>query len=448
MPGTGKVERVPSALRHIRARARDLAHNNPHAARAVSILTSHTVGRGIRYAIRGDDDYAQQFRAWAASTRCDYDGQLDLYGLQAILIRTMFEAGEGLAIVRDVYDPATKKLYPQYQIVDPDLLDASASPHFGGGKVFSGVEIDARGHVKGYHIRPDGEAYKSQFIAAENVIHIYERVLPGQLRGIPRGTQALVRAHATDQFMTAALARARVEACMSVFIKTDRTDGTGGMIGEEIDEDGGERYEQMEPGLIAYLNAGEEISVVNPSSAGGLIDYIKVSLQSVAVSYSCTYSQISGDLAGHNFSSEKAGRIEFNRSIDSVREHYIMPGLRIFELRFRSAFAASENRDIDVDVSLTAPGRESIEPAKDALADMTAMAAGGMTFGQYCRSRGLDPDEQLNELIAERKKFEDAGITLKFGSFEVIASALKNISKDDDDDDSDKDEDPQDEPVA
>jgi lambda family phage portal protein len=438
-PFGGSVERAPAALPLIRSRARDLAHNNSYASRAVSVLTSHTVGSGIRFSIRGDEDYEAQFAAWAASTDCDYEGRLNLYGIQAVATRTMFESGDAFIIMRQAR--ISTGLRPTLQLVDPDQLDEGASPRGKDNRVIAGVEIDRSGRIVGYHVRAelDGTIAKTDFIRASDVIHLFEQLHPGQVRGIPRGAQALVRANSVDSFMTAALARARVEACFSAFVTGPSLSDDSGIIGEIQEDDGYVIPELLEPGTVIPLPDGHDVKFAVPSGSGGLRDYIEINLQSIAVAYGVTYAQLSGDVSKANYSSEKASRLEFYRGVDTVRAHFVMPALSRIERAFRVAYEASEGRDVEARVTMTAPGRESIEPSKDAAADMISLASGGMTFGQYCLARGLDPEDQLQSLKAEREHMSDLGVSLKFGAVDIgallAAATAPNPDETDEEDD-------------
>lgn len=418
LPAGGSVERAPAALPLIRSRARDLAHNNPYASRAISVLTSHTVGSGIRFSIRGDSDYETAFRDWSSSTDCDFEGRLNLYGIQSVALRTMFEAGDAFIVIRQARTAAG--LRPTLQLVDPDQLDESASPRGGSDhKVIAGVEVDKSGRIAGYHLRADLELgnSKSEYVRASDVVHLFEQIHPGQLRGIPRGAQALVKAATVDSFLAAALAKARVEACFSAFITSPGLDDTQGLIGE-IDDSGDEYVipEMLEPGTIIPLPEGTDVKLAVPTPSGGLRDYVEIGLQAVSVAYGVTYAQLSGDVSKANFSSEKTSRLEFYRGIDALRAHFVMPALSRVEQAFRAAYEASEGRDVEARVSMTAPGRESIEPTKDATADMTALRAGGMTYAQYCLSRGLDPEDQLLAIAAERKRMKELGVGLVYAT--------------------------------
>lgn len=237
--------------------------------------------------------------------------------------------------------------------------------------------------------------------------------------------------------MHAIIMQARAQACIGVFV-TREDDGTEGGIlgGDEAPEMDAEfdSYipEKLEPAMVVELPVNAKISTVTPTASAGVIDYMRVSLRAIAMAYDVTYSQLTGDLEKVNFSSEKAGRMEFNRVIDTLREHTVIPQLSKIERRFRSVYEANGGViSPDLEVTIIAPARERIEPAKEVLTDMTEMAAGLKTFGQACLERGLDPDVQMDALVAERRKMSQRGINLKFGSVDLVEALAAVVAADD-----------------
>lgn len=86
-PGTSADAEIAAAGGLLRDRMRDLVRNNPHAAKAVSVLVNNLIGSGIiPRAASGDGKLDSQATAlWDAwSVRCDADGQLDFLGLQTL----------------------------------------------------------------------------------------------------------------------------------------------------------------------------------------------------------------------------------------------------------------------------------------------------------------------------------------------------------------------------
>lgn len=98
-PGSSADAEIGRAGALLRDRMRDLVRNNPHAAKAVSVLVNNIIGAGIMpRAASGDAALDREvdrlFETWARG--CDADGQLDFYGLQTLACREMVEAGEVL----------------------------------------------------------------------------------------------------------------------------------------------------------------------------------------------------------------------------------------------------------------------------------------------------------------------------------------------------------------
>lgn len=410
-------ERVPSSLATLQARARDLAHNNPYASRAVSILTSYITGTGIRVAVTGDDDYARAYRAWSESSAVDYDGRLNLAGLQNLCCRMMIEAGEAFLIIRHVEND-DGRLMPQFQAVDPALVATSASPKNPSHQVVSGVEIDpSTGRVAGYHFYkafdPRNSRMETFFVAARDVIHLFETLYPGQIRGIPRGTQALIQASDMDQFVQTMLIKAKTEACLAVAVTVQDGEEYDD-IGEVDETESDPLPETLSPGLIFRLRQGEDLKTVIPSGTGGYIDYVRISLQSIAISYRVTYSQISGDLAQANFSSLKSDLNLFAQGVDETRELYVTPVVARIERLFRADYELSEGRDVVITTTIVPPARSQIDPQKETGALISKLQAGLVSWSDAVLSSGKDPEEHLQQLVSERARLEKMGITVSF----------------------------------
>lgn len=431
----GGHERVPSALKTISARSRDLAHNNPFAKRAVSVLTSHMIGKGIRISVRGDKAYDEALYEWANDARlCDHDGRLTYYGHQKLGARTMFEAGDGLIVMREVTDDEGQ-LRLTLQAVDPDLIDVGASPKNSDHECVSGVEVDATGRRFGIWLK-DAAGGESVFVPEEDLIHLFEPLYPGQLRGIPRGAQALLAVDDLTSLMQATILQAKTQACLAVFITREADDMQGGILGgdetpEIAGDDDGYIPEYIEPAMVTELPTGASASTITPSASAGVIEYMRVSLRAISVSYGVTYAQLSGDIERTTFSSEKSGRMEFNRDIDATREHDVIPQFAKIERRFRAVYEANGGVvSPDVEITIIPPARERIEPAKEILADLTEMDAGLKTFTQACFERGLDPDVQMDAIVSERRKMAKRGIILKFGAGDFAAQLAAVVAAD------------------
>ena len=102
--GTSANAEIGPALSRLRERSRDLVRNNPYATKAVQALVSNLVGTGIVPRARSSRQRLvkaadQLWQAFAEAA--DADGLTDLYGLQALVARSLAESGEVLVRLRD-----------------------------------------------------------------------------------------------------------------------------------------------------------------------------------------------------------------------------------------------------------------------------------------------------------------------------------------------------------
>jgi len=95
--GTSANAEIGSAGNRLRDRARDLARNNPYGKKAKRVFSDNFVGTGIVPQARtGSDRLNKQIMAaWEEFTQsADAEGDYDFYGLEALVVRSLFESGE------------------------------------------------------------------------------------------------------------------------------------------------------------------------------------------------------------------------------------------------------------------------------------------------------------------------------------------------------------------
>ncbi|MEH0072915.1 phage portal protein [Pannonibacter sp. Pt2-lr] len=93
-----------------------------------------------------------------------------------------------------------------------------------------------------------------------------------------------------------------------------------------VDADGN-RVEQFEPGLIAYARGGKDIRFNQPAATGGYGEYKRASLHTISAGFRVPYELLTGDLSQVNYSSIRAGLVEFRRMIDAVQWQIFIPML-------------------------------------------------------------------------------------------------------------------------
>ena len=156
-PGTSADAALGPSLERLRNRSRDLVRNNPYASRAVQVLVNNTVGGGVLAQIKSrsrsrERRWNQLWEEWARNpAACDYDGRADFWGLQALVFRTVVEAGECLVRRRIV---AGKEFPLQLQILEPDFIDDTRADGLtnDGGYIRQGIEYNAQDQRIAYHL--------------------------------------------------------------------------------------------------------------------------------------------------------------------------------------------------------------------------------------------------------------------------------------------------------
>lgn len=416
--GSANTETMTSLVT-LRNRSRELVRNNPYAKKAVqNVIPNNTVGAGIRPAPDIEDEgkdkkVTSEWRRWAETRDCDFDGRHNFYGLQHLAIKAVAESGECL-IRRRRRSSKDGRLPIQLQLVEADFMDVAKDqrPTGNGNKIIQGVEFDSQGRRIAYHLYDQHPADSLQLtssrVPANEVIHLYSMDRPGQVRGVPWGVSAMLRLRDFDDYEDAQLIRQKIAACFSVFVQDSAADASLGTSGGSSDH---EMIDKVEPGIIEHLPPGKSIQFATPPGAEGYADYSTKILQAIAAGYGVTYEALTGDLSGVNFSSGRMGWLEFYRNIIVWQDHMLIPlmcedvwswfidGISL------TGFEVGEHTN-----HWTPPRREMIDPVKETRAIIFALRNRLMSWQEAVRMYGNDPDMLMKEFVKDQKKFDDNDI--------------------------------------
>ncbi len=401
----GPNNALSGSLSQLRSRSRDLFRNNPWVANGFRSLASNLVGCGITPRWILDDaelkkSIQQKWFEW--TNDADFDGQTDFYGLQMLVAQTLMQSGE--VLIRIV--PGTlqdKAIVPlTLQVLEPDfLVDDYDRVLDNGNKLQMGIEFNPRGKRVAYHLHKShpGEANLNQVntirVPAQNILHIYRIDRPGQLRGAPWVSSVLLKLRELDQYEDAELVRKKTAALFAGFITEP---GDFNPQGERSDEIG------LEPGMLKHLAPGESIEFSQPSDVGGSYEvWIKQQLRGVAAGMGVTYEQLTGDLTGVNYSSIRAGLIEFRRQVECLQHHLIVQQLcqpitnRWIHLAVLSGAISIpdyiNNPRKYQRVEWQPPGWDWVDPLKDIKAEILAMQHNLKARQDIIAKYGMDAEE-------------------------------------------------------
>lgn len=414
---------IRSGFETLRARSRDMVRNNTYAKIAIEVIATNTIGTGIRATVKNTDDATKvktldEWNKWAGTTLCDFDGKLDFYGIQELVMRSVAESGECLVLRRRNNDK--KKMPVQIQVLEADYLypdnesltAVKITPNV-GNIVLQGVEFDTKGRRVAYWLYTShpgdymGGDLQPIRVPAKDVIHLFKTDRPGQVRGVPFGASALVQLKDLQDYQDAALVRQKVAACFTVFITEPQGDVVTG------NGPGGKPMEKVEPGIIEHLAPGKEVNFASPPSTDGYAEYVKRILQGIASGFGVTYEALTTDLSMVNFSSGRMGWLEFYRRVQSWQFNIIVPLLceGVWSW-FLEAGQLSGKLTQEVQPDWTPARREMIDPVKEVKGITASIRAGLVTWQEAVREQGYDPKEVIKQMAEDYKDFDANGIKL------------------------------------
>lgn len=434
----------------IKARARYLENNSDIAQAAIGGIVRNVVGTGIKPQARTDDEKLNAqieaiWREWTRAENCDITGQQSFEELQAMLLTRKVVDGE--IFVKKVVSRSGK--FPlKLQVIKSDLLSQYLLRAPKSGNVIrSGVELDDHLKPLAYWINkktPDGFIeYDPDRVRAQDIIHLWNRHQPDQVRGISDLAPVVKRLKETQDYLDAETIAAKIAACFSVFITTST--GSPSAVGRysNMKDPEHKKLQSIRPGMIKYLQPGESVETANPSRGiANAKDYVSIQERLAGAGLGLSYELMSRDFNQSSFSAARQGMLEDRKTFEPMQnwlsEHLCGPIYREWldlcvlrgVLDIPDYFANKEKYQA---VEWVTPGWSWIDPQKEVNADILAIQNGGKTLSQWCAERGYDWREQLEQMALEKKTAEDLGLTLSIHTPISVQAALSNHAGQDDD---------------
>lgn len=422
----------------LRSRARDALRNNAHANAACESFVANLIGTGIKPSSLLSDQpelRSQVMQLWLDWTdEADADGLADFYGLQTIVARSIFEAGECFIRFRD-RDPADGFSVPmQVQLLESEMCPYWYNlPAANGNWIMNGVEFDFIGRRVAYWffpyhpgdmpIEPTGTMSPVRVPASE-VLHIFKCTRPGQVRGVPLITPALVRLFLLDQYDDAELERKRIAAMFAGFITTATPEDVIPIDGIDTSaQQEGIGLSGLEPGTMQTLLPGEDIKFSEPADVGGSYEAYQYRQQlALFGALGIPYSVATADLRRANYSSLRGSIVEYRRKLEQFQHQII-----VFQMcapiwrRWLDTAVLAQALPIDASAYVSAPAdyqrarwipqrNDWVDPLKDRQAEKLAVDAGFKSRSDVVEAEGADPEENDNRIAADKEREEELGL--------------------------------------
>ena len=195
-PSTGPTSGLTGDLGTLINRSRAALRNDPWAAAGINKLVANIVGTGIKPKSDAEDDsfrkeLQQLFLDWTDES--DADCVLDFYGQQSLAARAMLEAGECFIRLRPRKPEDNLPVPLQVQVLEAEFVPWSYNDQLANGHTIrAGIEFNKIGKRVAYwmHKAHPVEEFSIDTadlhrVATSEVLHLYEPLRPGQLRGQP-----------------------------------------------------------------------------------------------------------------------------------------------------------------------------------------------------------------------------------------------------------------------
>jgi lambda family phage portal protein len=418
----------------LRARTRDVLRNNPHANAACESFVANLIGTGIKPSSLFTEDADLRegiMRLWMDWTdECDADGIADFYGMQTITARALFEAGELFVRYRN-RKSADGFLVPlQIQLLESDMCPYWMNMQAPNGNwIMNGIELDFLGRRAAYWFYPihPGDMPIEQTanldpvrVPASEVLHIFKCTRPGQMRGVPLITPALIRLYFLDQYDDAELERKRIAAMFAGFITSATPEDVVPIDGlDETSDQEGIGLSGLEPGTLQTLLPGEDIKFSEPADVGGTYEAYQYRQQlAVFGALGIPYSLCTSDLRRANYSSLRGSIVEYRRKLEQFQHNiFVYQMCMPIYKRWLDAAVLAEAlpieasdymlRQSDYQRCKWIPQRNDwVDPLKDRQAEKLAVDSGFKSRSDVVEAEGNDPEQNDLRIKADAEREE------------------------------------------
>ena len=404
------------AIEPVRGAARDLVRNNPYAASALNIVTDHVIGAGVSPSVEN-----QLWMQWAGTTDCDADGRHDLNGLMRLALRCIAESGEVLIRqrLRRVSDGFAIPM--QLQVIEPDYLDSERLEYGtapGENRIIQGVEFDLLGKRAAYWLFSDHPGatsnptrISSRRVPSEGVIHAFDTLRTGQVRGMSWFAPLLLRFNDFADYEDAMLMKQKIAACLSVITSDATGDGRALGVGED-----GSGIDSLEPGMILNVPPGREIDVVTPPQNTDYQSFAPAQLRAIASGLGLAYEDLTRDYQQLPFSAARMSRLSHYKRVkswrDDIMRHQLLDPIWLWFQETARGMSTRVNSEVMETTTWNFPPMEMIEPDKEGLATMRNVRTGIQSYREVVQERGKNYDNHLAEMEKCFTELRKKGIIL------------------------------------
>lgn len=421
------AEQTDGAYRDtIRSRSRDLERNSDMFESIIRAFERNVVGAGFKVQAKtSDEDLNTQleslWKEWCKAKNCDVTGQQSFAAMCRMALRRKKVDGGILFVKRYTKGGLVPFVLQIREVDDLDTMQSSSSKR----RIVNGIEYNEYNKPIAYYFKQyDIKGFysgKSERIEATDVIFLWEKKRPSQIREISETATTITRIRDVNSYMEAVSMKERVAACLSVFIRSsDPKNGVGitgrNKRGFEQDYEG----KKLVPGMITGLNPGEDISVVQPPAQGAsAAEFVRLQQRLAGSGTGISYEATARDMSQVNYSSARQGLIEDQKTY-AIEQEYLIDHLltEVYETFLISVVLSGainikdfwNNKSKYLTHSWTPPGQKWIDPLKEVNANMRALDSNQTTLAEIAAQSGQDWKDIIEQRAREMEYMLEKGV--------------------------------------
>lgn len=429
-------------LAALREKSRNLARNSNTMRRYIRLLQQNVVGAsGFVYRCRvkfadGKLDIVLnrnvEWAFWRWMKTPTVDGVMTGHEMQKQAIATWARDGE--YFVEKVYNPR----YPDGMALNPieaDLIDETLNTVYSatGNQIKMGVEVDQYGRPVAYHVLTQhpgdpgwyskSSARKYRRVEASKIIHLYERLRPGQTRGEPPASAAINPVKMLDGYREAEVTGRRIAASVMGFFKRALPQAAqiDAIAERPIADESGAFEIDMSPGTFKQLPDGMDFTKFE--ATGSQTDYRQFEGQvkkDIAMGLNISNFSLGMETEAVSFSTGRSVLIE-DRDYYKMVQTFMIDGLMmpVFLAWFKSHTLSQDSAVPPTKISKVIDqsifhgrGWDWVDPSKDVSANAEALKTRQTSLSRVAAQRGIDLADLLQEIADDEAMLKEHGLTL------------------------------------
>lgn len=404
----GRLKTFPE-LADQQDRAADLIDNNAIAEGLVTRCVDNVVGTGMtvqaKTADAGWNTAAETLVKTWFNEEADVTRVAGACETQEMFLRSHLGLGDAIIILL-----ASGEL----QMIDPGLLQTPWDKA-GSKDIVDGVQKDAAGKPVRYWFatEPQPGQIKYESVDARNVVHWPRRLATNATRGCGVFHNTAPYFDKIDANIEAVIAASQMAAMLGLVIKS-KDPAQVGRLGTTPNAAGGNSPAfQMEPGMVQYLEDGEDVFQVNPTQPSTQWpDFLSVIMRIIGLPVGLPLELMFLDFSKTNYSSARAALLQAYRAFMRIQAGLIRHLSRIYRWRiskFIKAGLLSPREDAWVH-EWTPMGWPWVDPVKEVVGNLIAVDAGFSTIRDVIAGQGKDWEDTFKQRKLELSRMAEAGM--------------------------------------